>query len=107
GPPAPHTPDSPPSGGAPNTSPPGPASNSGLWTSQADLMKYDIVLLSCEGSETTSMNQHALHDYACAAGRVFASHFHYAWFNTGPYGSENLATWTTGVGTGGGKTTIN
>src|SRR5262249_20014597 len=31
-----------------------------------------------------------------AGGRVFASHFHYAWFNTGPYASENLATWTPG-----------
>ena len=85
-------------GGAPNTSPPGPASSTGLWDSQKDLMPYDIVLLSCEGSETTAMNQQALHDYASAGGRVFASHFHYAWFNTGPYGSENLATWTPGDG---------
>jgi hypothetical protein len=54
------------------------------------------MLLSCEGAETTSANQQALHDYASAGGRVFASHFHYAWFNTGPYASENLATWTPG-----------
>jgi hypothetical protein len=40
------------------------------------------------------MNQQALHDYASAGGRVFASHFHYSWFFTGPYGMENLATWT-------------
>ena len=31
------------------------------------------------------MNQQALHDYANAGGRVFASHFHYSWFNSGPY----------------------
>ncbi len=60
-------------------------------------MPYDIVLLSCEGSETTNPNQQAMHDYASAGGRVFASHFHYAWFNTGPYASENLATWTAGT----------
>jgi hypothetical protein len=59
-------------------------------------MKYDIVLLSCEGAETSGMNQAALHDYAAAGGRVFASHYHYAWFNSGPYASENLATWSPG-----------
>jgi hypothetical protein len=60
-------------------------------------MAYDLLLLSCEGDETTSMNQQALYDYASAGGRVFASHFHYSWFNTGPYGNENLATWTRGA----------
>ncbi len=83
--------------GAPNTSPPGPSSDVALWSSMGNLMSYDIVLLSCEGSETYDPNQQALHDYASAGGRVFASHFHYAWFNTGPYASENLATWHTGT----------
>jgi len=81
---------------APNTNPAGPPSSSALWNSAAELMKYDIVLLSCEGQETPSMNQQALHEYANAGGRVFASHFHYAWFNSGPYAAENLAMWTTG-----------
>jgi hypothetical protein len=81
---------------APNTAPAAPSASSALWNTSAELMKYDILLLSCEGQETVAMNQQALHDYATAGGRVFASHFHYAWFNTGPYGSENLATWTTG-----------
>jgi hypothetical protein len=80
----------------PNTSPSAPLAPTALWDTLGDLMGYDIVLLSCEGEETLSMNQQALHDYASAGGRVFASHFHYSWFNTGPYGSENLATWTTG-----------
>lgn len=83
-------------GEPPNTMPPGPSSSATLWSSAAELMKYDILLLSCEGEETTGMNQQALHDYASMGGRVFASHFHYSWFNTGPYGSENLATWSTG-----------
>ena len=39
------------------------------------------------------MNQPALLDYTAAGGRVFASHFHYSWFNTGPFGAANLATW--------------
>lgn len=82
--------------GAPNTNPPAPTSPAALWTSGDELKNYDILLLSCEGAETASMNQQALHDYASIGGRVFASHFHYAWFNTGPYGAENLATWTTG-----------
>lgn len=81
---------------SPNTSPAAPRSASALWSTQESLMAYDMVLLSCEGQETVSMNQQALHDYATAGGRVFASHFHYSWFNTGPYGSENLATWRTG-----------
>ncbi len=83
-------------GGA-NTSPAAPSSPSALWNNPADLEKYDIVLLSCEGSETTGMNQAALQKYANDGGRVFASHFHYAWFNTGPFGADNLAQWTRGA----------
>lgn len=82
---------------APNTDPPGPESRAALWDTRDHLMAYDLLLLSCEGDETTGMNQQALHDYASAGGRVFASHYHYSWFNTGPYGSENLAKWTRGA----------
>ncbi len=85
-------------GAAPTTSPAAPTASMALWNSVDELKKYDIVLLSCEGDETQAMNQQALHDYASAGGRVFASHFHYAWFNTGPYGTESLATWTPGSG---------
>ncbi|HKP55518.1 MAG TPA: carboxypeptidase regulatory-like domain-containing protein [Polyangiales bacterium] len=81
---------------APNTMPAAPSSTIALWNSKDELMKYDILLLSCEGAETKGMNQQALHDYASAGGRVFASHFHYSWFNSGPYASENLATWSAG-----------
>lgn len=83
-------------GNVPNTAPPSPRSFNALWDTQADLMKYDLVLLSCEGHETTNVQQQHLFDYAAAGGRVFASHFHYAWFNTGPFGAQNLATWHTG-----------
>jgi hypothetical protein len=27
---------------------------------------------------------------------VFASHYHYAWFDVGPFNAQNLATWATG-----------
>ncbi len=85
-------------GTAPDTSPGAPSSSQSLWDSAADIDAYDMVLLSCEGEETQSMNQQVLFDYAAAGGRVFASHFHYAWLDSGPFGTANLATWTPGIG---------
>ncbi len=88
-----------------NTSPAAPKAWASLWDTKQDLMAYDITLLTCEGHETTSdgkggaltqaMRQ-ALYDYAQDGGRVFASHYHYNWFNAGPFGTQNLATWQTG-----------
>jgi hypothetical protein len=79
-----------------------------LWDQQSDLNAHDLVLLSCEGHETTNATpslplsattQSFLLDYANAGGRVFASHFHYAWFNTGPFavGGQAPAVWITGA----------
>jgi len=89
-------------------------SYSSLWDSQAHLNEHDVVILSCEGAETsngaaTGMGngpalstavQQYLMNYANAGGRVFASHYQYAWFNRGPFntGANKLATWTTGMG---------
>ena len=89
-------------------------SYSSLWDSQAHLNEHDVVILSCEGAETsngpatgigngqalTAAVQQYLMNYANAGGRVFASHFQYAWFNTGPFsrGANKLATWVTGNG---------
>jgi hypothetical protein len=78
---------------APDTSPPAPQGFVALWDSDADILRYDMVFLSCEGNETQNMNQQVLFDYAAAGGRVFASHYHFAWFQSGPFGKENLATW--------------
>ncbi len=85
-----------------------PASYSSLWDSQAHLMPYDILLLSCEGGETYKANPAVLEAYLNAGGRAFSSHFHYAWFagplKTGQAYSApadwgtNLATWTGGPG---------
>jgi hypothetical protein len=88
-----------------NTTTPAPAAYSALWDSTPDLTPYDILLLACEGHETTSDGAKAaltpamlkaLYDYAQGGGRVFTSHYQYAWFTTGPFKAENLATWATG-----------
>jgi hypothetical protein len=85
----------------------------------ADLKRYDVVLLSCEGAETVDGSQNAatqlqnsdrqnLLDYANSGGKVFASHFHYAWFNTGPFAtatSPSMANWLTGSNSVGNDTT--
>jgi hypothetical protein len=73
-----------------------PASSVALWNSNANLDQNDVVLLSCEGTETRGMtvqDQQHLMDYSNAGGRVFLSHYHYAWLRTGPFAADNLATW--------------
>ena len=91
--------------GGSNTSPAAPKAWGSLWDTKQDLMAYDITLLTCEGHETTADGKsaaltpamlQALYDYAQDGGRVFASHYHYNWFNAGPFAAQNLATWQTG-----------
>ena len=101
-------------GGRPERHPmPGaPSSPTALWMTQAQLMPYDITLLSCEGEETFNANPAALEGYLNAGGRAFGSHFHYAWFG-GPIGTmqnysappdwgSNLANWTVDMDLGNG-----
>ena len=79
-----------------------------FWSDQANLMKYDIVILSCEGITAPQTKPpvalEAMKQYANAGGRLFASHWHRFWFNTarqnqsnpaGPQPSpfEDFATW--------------
>ena len=84
-------------------------SSKALWDTQGHLNEHDLIVLSCEGQETTggessphvdSTAQQYLMNYANAGGRVLATHYHYAWFNTGPFatGANNLAKWTVGSG---------
>jgi hypothetical protein len=80
------------------TSPAGPASTDALWDSTGDLMLNDELLLSCE-SRTPPINvdnQNSMVAYTAGGGRVFASHYEYGWFTTGPFGADNLAMWTPG-----------
>jgi hypothetical protein len=89
-----------------------PESDTTLWNSVANMMPYDILLLSCEGGETYDANPQNLESYLNAGGRAFGSHFHYAWFS-GPISSagtntytapadwgSNLATWSAGGSNG-------
>jgi hypothetical protein len=62
------------------------ASHTTLWATPEQLYPYDVVLLSCEGGETYDAVPSNLESYLNAGGRVFASHYHYAWFS-GPLGS--------------------
>jgi hypothetical protein len=86
-----------------------PAAYQSFWDSTAHMMPYDITLLSCEGGETYKANPPALEAYLNAGGRVFASHYHYAWFS-GPMDTQqsysapadwgnSLASWTAGSNT--------
>jgi hypothetical protein len=91
-------------GGAITSSPTSLQSYTALWNRDDSMMKFDVVLLSCEGSPTAYLNQagqQVLFDYTQMGGRVFASHYHYAWFIDGSTGASPftvnppLAQWQT------------
>ena len=69
-----------------------PSSPTALWMTQAQLMRYDVTLLSCEGGETYNANPQALEAYLNAGGRAFGSHFQYSYF-AGPLGTSNRQTY--------------
>jgi hypothetical protein len=76
-------------------SPSSPTSSTNLWDTDADLERYDITLLSCEGAPTNSANSQTISDYVSAGGRVFAEHYHYQFFaNQSQF--PNTANWTPG-----------
>ena len=69
-----------------------------LWASKASFESYDIVLLSCECAENRqtkpAMSQQALHDWLGEGGKVFASHYHYTWFENNPSADfKGVANW--------------
>jgi hypothetical protein len=79
-----------------------------LWDKDTDMQPYDVVLFSCEGAPTAHiddvpMGRQSILDYANNGGRVFASHYHYAILNGGPFAalSPPLATWDVTNSTGG------
>jgi hypothetical protein len=69
-----------------------------LWNSKDALMKYDIVILSCEGDsypdQKSMAARQAMYDYSSAGGRVFASHWHNVWFADGPQPLPTTGTWS-------------
>ncbi|EYF06508.1 carboxypeptidase-like regulatory domain-containing protein [Chondromyces apiculatus] len=72
-----------------------PANN--LWDTLDGLMRYDVVLLACEGEQFPETKPpaalQAMHDYASAGGRIFASHWHNIWMEFGPTPWPELADW--------------
>jgi hypothetical protein len=80
------------------------SSSEALWGTEAALSPYDIVLLSCEGSQNKTTKPltalQAMKAYADKGGRVFMSHWHNIWIGgtsgSGHYGLaewEAVATW--------------
>ena len=72
-----------------------------LWASEASLSAFDIVMLSCEGTPTVGVSETQaayLAPYVSAGGRVFAEHYHWAFFTNAPGAGymefNNVATWT-------------
>jgi hypothetical protein len=73
-----------------------------LWTSLANLQKYDLVLMACEGDENENTPgaakpdsaKNAIYDYAKGGGRVFAAHYHEVWFRKSPDAAlRGVASW--------------
>jgi hypothetical protein len=89
-------------GGAQTNNPVSMQSYQYLWGSDAQINAFDLVILSCEGNPTsylTDAGRQVLKDYTSTGGRVFASHYHYSWFISGPFAVMSgtipaLATWT-------------
>src|SRR5262249_52926801 len=55
--------------------------------------KYDIVFMSCTGSQSagrdkTTAHKQALKDYVDAGGRAFIEHYHYSWLRGGNEAQE-------------------
>jgi len=74
-----------------------------LWGATANLSKYDITMLSCEGGQYAPSKPQsamdALHSYAAAGGRVFMSHWQNIWIGgEGGNPSHGEPDWET-VGT--------
>jgi hypothetical protein len=65
----------------------------GFWASETTLKSYDIVMMGCEGDthpeEKPPAALQAMFDYGNAGGRVFGTHYHYYWIESG------LAPWPT------------
>lgn len=83
-----------------------PSADTELWNDAEKLKKFDITMLSCEGTPTVANKgdsapgaRQSMVDYANAGGRVFATHFHYVWFQNSPDDSwKTVANWGSSAG---------
>jgi hypothetical protein len=68
-----------------------------LWNTQSSLQAYDATLLGCEGIPTTANKSSAalsaMQGYVNTGGRVFGSHYHYVWLQSGPNPWPGLVSW--------------
>jgi hypothetical protein len=65
-----------------------------LWGSQAEIDKYDMVYFACQGSPfaQSAASQQIVINYANAGGRIFATHYAYAWlYDDAPFSAT--AAW--------------
>jgi hypothetical protein len=84
-----------------------------LWNDVTKMSKYDMVMLSCECSETNENKggeplsngaqppgaRQAMWDYANLGGKIFATHFHYTWFKNSPQQDwQQVANWNASGG---------
>lgn len=72
--------------------------SSELWSSLESLLRYDLVILSCEGQTQEPFKpplaRQLMYDYASQGGRILASHWQNIWFAKGPQPLPNVGTWT-------------
>ncbi len=91
-----HTTSNPVRGPAP--APAGSPDATALWSDVNALKQYDMVMMSCECGEHNETkpdaSKLAMYDYASAGGRIFSSHYHYAWTQVGPL--KGTAQWLGG-----------
>jgi hypothetical protein len=67
-----------------------------LWGSSAKLATYDMMLLSCEGSQYADVKgpfTANVKAYADAGGRIIVGHLHFYWLNHGPTPWPTTATY--------------
>jgi hypothetical protein len=70
-----------------------------LWSSPANLLKYDLILAACECAvyprDTEGPAYEAMRAYVDGGGRFYSTHFHFNWFAppTGPVDFQNVAQW--------------
>lgn len=66
-----------------------------LWASVAEMKKFDMLVMSCEGTSNKDLKTAAMHqamkNYADAGGKIFGSHWQDVWVWQGP------APWPTAV----------
>jgi hypothetical protein len=67
-----------------------------LWTTKAQLERYDSVLLGCECGENnqTKPDMVPMHDWLDEGGMVVAVHNQETWFKNGPSDFQSVATWS-------------